>query len=143
MATLKFQQASGIVDAALEKARELNLEPIAVVVLDAGGHVFVAKHEDDTGLLRIDIANAKAWGTLGMGRGGARLADAASKNPVFFSSLAVISQGRIATSRGGVLIRDAEGEIVGAVGVSGAHAQQDEECAVYGIEKSGLVPDAG
>ncbi|MFB7496450.1 heme-binding protein [Streptomyces sp. NPDC056161] len=143
MPKLKFAQASGIVDAALGKARELELEPVAVVVLDDGGHVFVAKHEDNTGLLRMDIAHAKAWGTLGMGRGGARLADAAAKNPVFFSALASISNGRIATSRGGVLIRTAEGEIIGAVGISGAHAKQDEECAVHGIEQAGFVPDAG
>ena len=143
MAALKFNQASGIVDAALEKAHELELEPLAVVVLDAGGHIFVAKREDNTGILRVDIARAKAWGTLGLGRGGGRIAESAAKNPVFFSSLAVISGGRIATSRGGVLIRDADREIIGAVGISGARAQQDEECAVYGIEQAGLVPDAG
>lgn len=143
MATLKFSHAWSIVVAALAKARELDLDPVAVVVLDAGGHTFMAVHEDDTGILRIDIANAKAWGALGLGRGGARIAESAAKNPAFFSSLAAISGGRIATSRGGVLIRGGGGEIVGAVGISGAHAEQDEACAVHGIETSGLVPDAG
>jgi len=143
MASIQLSQASVIVDAALARAREHDLRPIAVVVLDAGGHVCAVKREDNVGILRVDIAYAKAWGPLGMGNGGGRIAENAQKNPVFFTNLAVISGGRIATSRGGVLIRDSDGVVIGAVGISGAHAAEDEACAVFGVHEAGLVPDAG
>ena len=78
-----------------------------------------------------------------MGVGGARFSAHAKRDPVFFSALAAISGGRLASSRGGVLIRDADGEIVGAVGISGDRPENDEACAVFGVEKAGLVPDAG
>jgi uncharacterized protein GlcG (DUF336 family) len=143
MTSINLAQASGIVDAAIARARELELTPIAVVVLDAGGNVCLVKREDDAGILRVDISHAKAWGTLGLRRGGGTIAENARKNPVFFATLATISGGRIATSRGGVLIRDENATIIGAIGVSGAHAAEDEACAVHGIEAVGLVADAG
>lgn len=143
MTSIPLSQASIIVDAALEKARELNLRPLAVTVLDPGGNLVVVKREDQAGILRPDIAHAKAWGTIGMGVGGARFAAHAKRDPVFFSALAAISGGRLASSRGGVLIRDNDGEIVGAIGISGDRPENDEACAVFGVEKAGLVPDAG
>jgi uncharacterized protein GlcG (DUF336 family) len=143
MTSIPLSQASIIVDAALEKARELNLRPLAVTVLDAGGNLVVVKREDQAGILRPDIAHAKAWGTIGMGVGGARFSAHAKRDPVFFSALAAISGGRLASSRGGVLIRDEDGEIVGAIGISGDRPENDETCAVFGVEKAGLVPDAG
>jgi uncharacterized protein GlcG (DUF336 family) len=138
-----LSQASEIVDAALEKARELKLRPLGITVLDPGGNVVVIKREDNAGILRPDIAHAKAWGTVGMGIGGGRFSPHAKRDPVFFSALAAISDGRLASSRGGVLIRDGDGEIVGAIGVSGDRPEHDEACAVFGIEKVGLVADAG
>jgi uncharacterized protein GlcG (DUF336 family) len=143
MTSIPLSQASTIVDAALERARELNLRPLAVTVLDPGGNLVVVKREDQAGILRPDIAHAKAWGTIGMGVGGARFSAHAKRDPVFFSALAAISGGRLASSRGGVLIRDADGEIVGAIGISGDRPENDEACAVFGVEKAGLVPDAG
>jgi uncharacterized protein GlcG (DUF336 family) len=143
MTSIQLSQASTIVDAALEKARELNLRPLAVTVLDAGGNVVVVKREDNAGILRPDIAHAKAWGTVGMGIGGGRFSAHAKRDPVFFSALAAISGGRLASSRGGVLIRDNDGEVIGAVGVSGDRPENDEACAAFGVEKAGLVADAG
>jgi uncharacterized protein GlcG (DUF336 family) len=141
--SIQLSQACAIVDAALEKARELELRPLAVTVLDSGGNVVVVKREDKAGVLRPDIAHAKAWGTIGMGVGGARFSAHAKRDPVFFSALAAISGGRLASSRGGALIRDHDGEIIGAVGVSGDRPENDEACAVFGVEKAELVPDTG
>jgi uncharacterized protein GlcG (DUF336 family) len=144
MTSIRLSQASAIADAALEKARELNLRPLAVTVLDPGGNVCVTKREDNAGILRPNIAYAKAWGTLGMGVGGGRIAEQAKRGDgLFFTALAAISQGRIASSRGGVLIRDSDGEVIGAVGVSGDRPENDETSAVFGIERVGLVADAG
>ncbi|WP_210589162.1 heme-binding protein [Streptomyces sp. GESEQ-35] len=143
MSALTLNQASEIVDAALSHARELGLRPLTVTVLDPGGHPLVVKREEKAGILRPQIAHAKAWGCLGTGQGGAAGARHATRDPAFFSALAAISEGRVASSKGGVLIRDADGELLGAVGVSGDRPDNDETVAVHGVEKAGLVADAG
>jgi uncharacterized protein GlcG (DUF336 family) len=103
----------------------------------------VVKREDGAGILRPQIAHAKAWGCLGTGVGGAAGARHASHDPAFFAALAAISEGRIASSRGGVLIRDGEGELLGSIGVSGDRPENDEAVAVAGVESVDLVADAG
>ena len=145
MTALTLAQASIIVDKALEKARELKLQPLTVVVLDAGGHMVAMKREDRSGILRAQIATGKAWGPLGMGFGGREFARrAASGGGLFLTALMAASEGRIVPAPGGVLIRaGAAGEIVGSVGISGDTSDQDEICAVHGIESAGLVPDTG
>jgi uncharacterized protein GlcG (DUF336 family) len=140
---LSLNQASEIVDAALSKARELDLRPLTITVLDPGGHPIVVKREDGAGILRPQISHAKAWGSLGTGQGGAAGARHATRDPAFFAALAAISEGRIASSRGGVLIRDAQGTLLGSIGVSGDRPENDETVAIAGVEKVGLTPDAG
>ena len=143
MTALTLNQASTIVDKALEKGRELKLHPLTVVVLDAGGQLKAMKREDRSSLLRPEIALGKAWGTLGMGFGGREFARRAAANPIFLQALMAASGGRIVPAPGGVLIRDAGGEIVGAVGISGDTSDKDEICAVHGIRSAGLTPDTG
>ena len=143
MTTLTLAQASTIVDMALEKARELKLQPLTVVVLDAGGHMVAMKREDRSGILRAQIATGKAWGPLGMGFGGREFARrAAGGGGLFLTALMAASEGRVVPAPGGVLIR-ADGEIVGSVGISGDTSDKDEICAVHGIECAGLVADTG
>lgn len=143
MSSVNLAQASTIVDAALKKARELNCAPLSVAVLDAGGHLVAFKREDKSGILRFDIAFGKAWGALGMGFGSRTLAERAASTPQFFTMLAAASGGRIITNPGGVLIRNAAGDIIGAVGISGDTSDKDEACAIAGIEAAGLKPDPG
>jgi len=143
MTTLTLAQASTIVDKALEKGRELKLAPLTVVVLDAGGHLVAMKREDKSGILRTEIATGKAWGTLGMGFGGREFARRAAAGGVFLQALMAASGGRVVPAPGGVLIRDAAGDIVGAVGISGDTSDKDEICAVHGIKSAGLTPDTG
>ena len=143
MTALSLDQASTIVDKALEKGRELKLQPLTVVVLDAGGQLKALKREDGSSLLRPEIAGGKAWGVLGMGFGGREFARRAAANPVFLQALMAASGGRIVPVPGGVLIRDAGGEIVGSVGISGDTSDKDEACAVHGIRSAGLTPDTG
>jgi uncharacterized protein GlcG (DUF336 family) len=140
---LTLAQASTIVDKALDKGRDLRLKPLTVVVLDAGGHMVAMKREDGSSLLRPQIAGGKAWGALGMGFGGREFARRAAANPGFIQALSVASGGRIVPVPGGVLIRDAGGEILGAVGISGDTSDQDETCAVHGIAAAGLAADTG
>jgi uncharacterized protein GlcG (DUF336 family) len=141
--SITLSQASTIVDVALKKARENNLAPLTVAVLDAGGHLVAFKREDKSGLLRYDIAFGKAWGALGMGFGSRTLASRAAKTPQFFTMLAAASGGRMVTNPGGVLIKDAAGAIVGACGISGDTSDKDEMCGIAGIEAAGLKADPG
>ena len=143
MPGLTLTQASTIVDTALKKGRETNCAPLSVVVLDAGGHLVAFKREDRSGILRFDIAFGKAWGALGMGFGSRTLAERAAATPQFFTMLAAASGGRMVTNPGGVLIKDASGDIIGAVGISGDTADKDEACAVAGIAATGLKADPG
>ena len=132
MNTLTLNLATKIVDAALEKARETACAPMTVAVLDAGGHLVSLKREDHSGILRPQIAQAKAWGVLGMGAGGRALAQRAAAAPAFFVALSDISDGRIAPVAGGVLIRDEADRLIGAVGVSGDHPEKDRGlCRVW------------
>jgi uncharacterized protein GlcG (DUF336 family) len=141
--SVSLAQASTIVDVALKKARDSNLAPLTVAVLDSGGHLVAFKREDKSGILRFDIAYGKAWGALGMGFGSRTLAGRAAKTPQFFTMLAAASHGRMVTNPGGVLIEDASGNIVGACGISGDTSDKDEMCAVAGIEAAGLKADPG
>ena len=141
--SVTLAQASTIVDVALKKARDSNLAPLTVAVLDSGGHLVAFKREDKSGILRFDIAFGKAWGALGMGFGSRTLASRAAKTPQFFTMLAAASGGRMVSNPGGVLIKDAAGTIVGACGISGDTSDKDEMCAVAGIEAAGLKADPG
>jgi uncharacterized protein GlcG (DUF336 family) len=141
--SVTLAQASTIVDTALKNGREMNLAPLTVAVLDAGGHMVAFKREDKSGILRYDIAYGKAWGALGMGFGSRELGDRAAKNPVFFGVLATVSQGRLIPVPGGVLIKDADGAVLGAVGISGDASDKDEACAIAGIEAAGLKAVVG
>jgi uncharacterized protein GlcG (DUF336 family) len=141
--SVTLAQASTIVDAALKKGREMSLAPLTVAVLDAGGHLVAFKREDKSGILRYDIAYGKAWGALGMGFGSRALFERAANTPQFFNALYAASGGRVVTNPGGVLIRDAGGDIVGAVGISGDTSDKDEACAVAGVEAAGLQADPG
>src|SRR5437763_13297624 len=143
MPALTLEQASIIVDKALEKGRELKLQPLTVVVLDAGGQMRAMKREDRSSLMRPEIAGGKAWGVLGMGFGGREFARRAAANPVFLQALMAASGGRIVPVPGGVLIRDASSDIIGSVGISGDTSDRDEICAVHGIKSAGLTPDTG
>jgi uncharacterized protein GlcG (DUF336 family) len=143
MATLRLAQASTVIDAAIAQARERDFAPLAVAVLDAGGHLIAFKREDGAGIVRFDIAYGKAWGALGMGFGTRELTQRAAAFPAFVASLAAVSQGRMVPSPGGVLIAGPEKVVVGAVGISGDAGGNDEICAIAGIEAIGLSPIPG
>jgi uncharacterized protein GlcG (DUF336 family) len=143
MSGIKLVQASTIVDVALQKGRELKLKPLVVAVLDAGGHLVAYKREDKSPILRYQIATAKAYGALGMGMGSRGLFERSQKNPIFVQMLGMVSEGRAMGVPGGVLILDAEGDTIGAVGISGDTSDNDEACALAGIEAAGLKAETG
>src|ERR1700730_8527520 len=130
---ITLAQASTIVDAAPARACEGALSPMAAAVIDAGGHLVAFKREDRSGILRFEIAFAKAYGALGMGFGSREIAGLAVGNPYFIPALTAISGGRLVPAPGGVLIVS-DGEVIGAVGISGDTSDNDEICAVEGIK---------
>jgi len=138
MTKLSLSTAQKLAQATLDQGRSASAAPLAVAILDTGGHTQVLLREDGAGYLRADIAVAKAWGALGMTQSSAKLAERAALQPTFFSSLVEISHGRLGLSAGGVLIGDDKGEIIGAIGVSGDTAQLDEKCALAAIKSIGL-----
>lgn len=141
--SVTLAQASKLVDVALSKARELKQMSQTIVVLDAGGHVVCAKREDGSGIIRFEIAVGKAYGALGMGWGSRTMMERSAQNPNFLTSIVGASGGRVVPNPGGILIRDAGGAIIGAVGISGDTADNDEIIGVAGIEAAGLKADAG
>lgn len=136
--TLPLAKARTIIDAALAKARADKAQPLALVVLDAGAHPVAFLREDGASLFRFDIAKAKASGALGMGADTRAIAARAASNPIFFQSVVAACGGRLALSPGGVLIREMEGAVIGAVGISGDTGDCDEACAIAGILAAGL-----
>ena len=143
MTALNLQTAQALVSEALKHARAKGLLPLGVAVLDARGALVAYAAEDGTSLRRQDIALAKANGALGMGLGSRTLAARAKTQPAFFTSLAGVIQGGFAPAPGGVLVRDAAGRLLGAVGVSGDISDNDEAAAIAGIEAVGLQADPG
>jgi uncharacterized protein GlcG (DUF336 family) len=138
---LSLAQATAIVDAALAAGRAAAFEPLTVAVLDPGGHLIAIKREDGSGILRPQIAIGKAWGALGMGVSSRTLSKRLGERTGFQTALSVASDGRFVAVPGGVLVRNAAGEIIGAVGISGDTSDKDEYAAITGIRAAGLEPE--
>ncbi len=134
---LTLEKASIIADKALAKAREMKYRPMCVAVLDDGGHLKALKREDGASILRPQIAIGKAWGAVGMGESSRNLAERLKERVAFLGALSDMSGGKVVPVPGGVLVLQG-GAIVGAVGVSGGTADEDEACAIEGIKAAGL-----
>ncbi|EGW23491.1 MULTISPECIES: GlcG/HbpS family heme-binding protein [Methylobacter] len=139
MKSLTLEKANLIINTATNKARKLNMEPITVVVLDAAGHLKAMQREDGATMIREQIATAKAWGAVSMGISSRSLASVAEKRPDFMNALLNMADGKIMPVPGGVLIRDTKNNLIGAVGISGDISDQDERCAIAGIEAVGFI----
>ena len=139
---LTLKQANSIIEAALAKAREMQIKPLAVVVLDDSGNVKAAQREDGASMFRFDVARGKAWAAVGMGASSRALAKRAKDNPNFFITLAATADGKFLPQAGAVLIRDDAGRILGAAGASGGTGEEDEAVCAHGIERAGLIADA-
>jgi len=142
MPTLSLEQANTIIAKALEKAREMKIKPVTVVVLDDSGNLKAMQREDGASMFRFDVATGKAWAAVAMGASSRALAARAKDNPNFFITLAATAQGKFLPQIGGVLIKDAQGAIVGSAGASGGTGEEDEAVCAYGIEQAGLTADA-
>ena len=141
MAIITLSQAETIIDAVIARAREQQCRPISVVVAEPGAIVKAFKKEDGSAMLRFEMAMGKAYAALALGRSSSLVRVRTEQRPLFMDFLFKASEDKIFAEGGGMLIRAADGELLGAVGVTGDTQEQDEALAAYGIRAAGLKTD--
>ena len=141
MSQLTLDQANQIIQGARSAARAANYKPMGIAVLDASGQLVAFGREDGASMFRFDIARGKAWGAVGMGISSRALAERAKDNPNFFITLSATAEGKFLPQPGAVLIKDANGNVLGAVGASGGTGDEDEIICKAGVKACGLITD--
>jgi len=141
MIGITLAQANGIIDAILKRAAEIECRPISVVVVEPGCIVKAFQKEDGASMMRFEMAYGKAYAALSLGRSSRLVKVRHEEKPIFMRYLIAASGDRIFCEGGGMVIRDAEGYMLGAVGVTGDTEDRDEELAVHGIHAVGLKTD--
>ncbi|WP_037307953.1 GlcG/HbpS family heme-binding protein [Ruegeria halocynthiae] len=136
---ISLRKARTVIRKTLEKGHELELKPLSVVVLDAGGHVIAFEREDGAAPGRFAIAHGKAYGSVMLGMAGTAQMQRAEAQAYFMAAVNGVYGGQVVPVPGGVLLRDRKGEIVGAVGVTGDTSDNDAAAALAGIEAAGLT----
>ncbi|HSF63759.1 MAG TPA: heme-binding protein [Paracoccaceae bacterium] len=136
--TITIRKARTIIKATLAKGREMGLKPLSVVVLDAGGHPVAFERDDGSSVGRFELARGKAYGCVMMGLGGTAINARAESQPYFMNAMNGVYDGRLVPVKGGVLVRDGRGNVLGAVGVTGDTSDNDAIAAVAGIEAAGF-----
>jgi uncharacterized protein GlcG (DUF336 family) len=140
--TLTVETARRMVAAAMAHGRDNGMQPLSVVVLDAGGHPLVFERAEGGSPGRFELARGKAYGCLMLGMSGSVLSKRAEAQPHFVQAMNGAFDGRFVAVQGGALIRDAAGAVIGALGVTGESSENDAAAAVAGIEAAGLVAEA-
>jgi uncharacterized protein GlcG (DUF336 family) len=143
MTDLTLDAARKIIDASIAEGLEKKLNPLAVVVLDSRGCMKAFAAQDGTSLKRGEIAHGKAYGALSLGMGSRAIFKRAQEQAYFISAVNALVQGALVPVPGGVLILDSSGNLLGAVGISGDTSDNDEACAIAGIDAAGFTANAG
>jgi uncharacterized protein GlcG (DUF336 family) len=141
MIGITLAQANGIIEAILKRAVELKTRPISVVVVEPGCIVKAFQKEDGASMMRFEMAFGKAYAALSLGRSSKLILKRYEEKPKFMEFLIAASEDRIFPEGGGMVIRDASGYMLGAVGVTGDTDECDEELAIHGIHAVGLKTD--
>lgn len=142
MAGISFSQARVIIDETLAKGRAMGLKPLSVVVLDSGGHPQAFAREDGASPGRFEIARGKAYGAVMLGMPGSAQMARAEAQAYFIAAANGAFDGKMIPVPGGVLVHDADGAVIGAVGVTGDTSENDAEAALAGIGAAGLTGTA-
>lgn len=143
MTTLTLEQANKIIAGAFAKAAEMGLPPIGAAVVDPGGHLIAMQRQDGLTFMRVHVCQAKAWSAVALGVNTSAIAaryESGTREEGFINAQNAYSGGKVMPLPGGVLIKDSAGEVHGAVGVSGAAAEDDEVCSRAGVEGAGFTP---
>tara|TARA_R110000787_G_scaffold16687_7_gene52415 strand:+ start:1672 stop:2097 length:426 start_codon:yes stop_codon:yes gene_type:complete len=137
--TVTLSKARTIIRKAFEKGAELELKPLSVVVLDAGGHVLAFERQDGAAPGRFAIAHGKAYGAVMLGMAGTAQMARAEAQGYFMAAVNGVFGGQVIPVPGGVLVRSAKGAVIGAVGVTGDTSDNDAIAALAGIEAAKLT----
>lgn len=143
MSELTLEKANKIVAAAIAAGREKKLMVLTVAVYDERGALKSFGAEDGTSLKRGEIAMGKAQAALALGLGTRTVNKMAKDRPYFIGSVSHSVGGPFVPVPGGVLIKNAKGEVIGAVGISGDVSDNDEAAAMAGIQAAGFTGDPG
>ncbi|SFA76138.1 Uncharacterized conserved protein GlcG, DUF336 family [Poseidonocella pacifica] len=142
MASVTLNKARTIIRKTLAKAREMELKPLSVVVLDAGGHVIAFEKEDGASPGRFPIAHGKAYGAVMLGLPGSAQMARAESQAYFMAAVNGVFGGQVIPVPGGVLLKDKRGAVIGAVGATGDTSDNDAAAAMAGIELAGYTGEA-
>jgi len=141
MTALTLDQANRIITAILKRGAKLRCRPLSVVVVEPGCKVKAFQKEDGSSMIRFEMAFGKAYAALALGRSSSLVRVRNEEKPAFMRYLIAASGEQIFPEGGGMLIRDGNGEVIGAVGVTGDTEARDEELAAHGIRAAGLKTD--
>jgi uncharacterized protein GlcG (DUF336 family) len=141
MAAIQLEQAERIIDAILREGAASGCRPLSVIVVEPGCKVKAFKKEDGSSMIRFEMAFGKAYAALALGRSSKLVRIRAEEKPIFMRYLIGASDEQIFPEGGGRLIRNADGDVIGAVGVTGDTEDRDEELAAHGIHAAGLKTD--
>ena len=139
MAEISISKARSIIRATIKKGREMELKPLSVIVLDAGGNVKAFEREDGASPGRFQIALGKAYGVVMTGMPGSALHARAEQQPYFVDALNGAYDGKVIAVPGGILVKDRQDRVIGAVGVTGDTSKNDAEAGLAGIEAANLT----
>ena len=140
--TLSIDHARQIIAGALAERAAAGMNPLCVVVVDAGGHVVALEREDGVPYGRVEVASGKAQGAIAIGPNSRKLGDMAVERPHFVGAVVAAMGGAVVPVAGGVVIVDANGSRIGAAGASGDTSDNDEQAVLAGIAAAGLSAQA-
>ena len=138
MHRLTLAQANALIDASFAKGADLGFKPLTVTIHDPGGHLIACQRQDGASNMRVKLAGGTACGALALGVSSRTIGEMAVERPHFIASLDTMSEGGMVPAAGGVIVCDADGTVLGAIGVTGDTSDNDEACALAAIESAGL-----
>ena len=132
---MKSDDARRMLEAARKQAVEMQ-KAVSIVVVDTQGIPVALERVGDPAAFTTVVAEGKASAAAFTGRDSAQLQGMAERFPAMVTSLATRLGGRFMPVQGAVVLTDASG-VVGAIGVSGATAEEDETIAKAGQAAQG------
>src|SRR5262249_29825705 len=141
MRAITLDEAVKIINETFAEAKRRNAYPLTAVLLDAGGRMKAALKQDGASLLRFEVSYGKAYAALAMGRESRQVLQKAKDKPLFMQSFMELADGPMFLEGGGQLIRDKDGEVIGAIATTGDTNEVDDLCAIAGIRAAGFKTD--
>lgn len=138
MSDISLVKAREIIKNILQEGSKKNMQPLSVVVLDPGGNLKAFERSDGASPGRFKVADGKAHAAIMMGIPSSAIMQRAEQQAYFVNALSVSFNGRFTPVSGGVLVKDYDNIIIGAVGVTGDTSENDTIAAVAGIQSAGL-----